>query len=117
VSFDTTSQYSSWDTESPVIRKNELSHSDTHLLRKPRRQTPSLDTRRAQNRAAQRAYRQRAALHLKAVEEELAGLKQKYGNLMQRYDELNCWSNGLLSALLERDPSWKANSGMVVSDV
>jgi hypothetical protein len=36
---------------------------------------------------------------------------------MQRYDELNCWNNGLLSALLVRDPSWEAASGMTVSSM
>ena len=92
------------------MRNNGFSYSGAHLQRKSHRQAPCLDTRRAQNRAAQRAYRQRAALHLKAVEEELASLKQKYGDLMQRYDELDCWSNGLLSALLTRDPTWEAAS-------
>jgi hypothetical protein len=114
-SFDTANQYGSWGNESPMMEKNELSYNDIHLPRKSRRQAPSPDTRRAQNRAAQRAYRQRAALHLKMVEAELASLKQKYGNLMERYDELNCWSNCLLSALLEKDPTWEAASGMKAS--
>ena len=117
MSFDRANQYGSWDIESPVMRNSKLSYDDIHLPRKSRRQAPSPDTRRAQNRAAQRAYRQRAALHLKAVEEELASLKQKYGNLMQRYDELNCWSNGLLRALLEKDPTWEAASGIIASGV
>jgi hypothetical protein len=115
--FDTGKQHGSSDIESPVMRRNELSGCDTPLLRRSRRPAASHDTRRAQNRAAQRAYRQRAALHLKAVEDELASLKQKYGDLMRRYDELNCWSNGLLNALLERDPTWEVASGMTVSGV
>jgi hypothetical protein len=115
LSFETANQYSSWNIEIPVTRKNELFYSESHLLKKPRRQAPCLDTRCAQNRAAQRAYRQRAALHLKAVEDELVSLKRKHGELMQRYEELNCWSNGLLSALMEKDPNWEAGSGITVS--
>jgi len=115
VSFEAANQYGSWDIETPMTRKNELFYSETNLLKKPRRQAPCLDTRRAQNRAAQRAYRQRTALHLKAVEDELTSLKQKHGDLLQRYDELKCWSNGLLSALMEKDPNWEAGFGITVS--
>lgn len=115
--LDIGNQHGSLDIESAVIRRNELSNSDTPLLRRSRRPAASHDTRRAQNRAAQRAYRQRAALHLKTVEDELSSLKQKYGDLMRRYDELNCWSNGLLNALLEKDPTWDAAPEMTVLGV
>lgn len=117
VTFDTGSEFASWDLDSPVVRHPKLSYNDSSLPRKARRQGPSLDARRVQNRAAQRAYRQRAALHLKAVEEELASMKQKYNELVQRYGELNCWSNGLLSALLEKDPKLEAAPGMTASGV
>lgn len=90
VSFERVNQYGSLDIETPITKKSELLCGNSQVLKKPRRQASCLNKRGAQNCVAQRAYQQRAAVHLKSVENELASLKQMYGEFKQRYNELNC---------------------------
>jgi hypothetical protein len=92
-----------------------VSQSSNTSKRRSARATLSTQRRRAQNREAQRVFRLRAASHLKAVEDELVELKRKYGDLLQRYKELQFWGNGLLSTLLKGYSGYGYDSGITQS--
>ena len=95
---------------SPRPRQTELAYSApaerTHttsgvsfryrrLYSKSQRLTVPPQRRRAQNRAAQRAFRERKEKHAKDLESQLAALTEKYRNLESSHTELNAAYNKL----------------------
>ncbi|OZJ02563.1 hypothetical protein BZG36_04332 [Bifiguratus adelaidae] len=102
--------------------------------RKPNPASPAI--RKAQNRAAQRAFRERKELHLKELEDSIrqfrektdqyskenAELRTKYGGLRQKMRELTDWSAKLQALLEQHDiavpamPKGKEDQDMQGSD-
>jgi len=75
---------------SPRPRQTELAYSA------PAERTHTTSgRRRAQNRAAQRAFRERKEKHAKDLESQLATLTEKYRNLESSHTELNAAYNKL----------------------
>jgi hypothetical protein len=75
---------------SPRPRQTELAYSA------PAERTHTTSgRRRAQNRAAQRAFRERKEKHAKDLESQLAALTEKYRNLESSHTELNAAYNKL----------------------
>jgi hypothetical protein len=71
---------------SPRPRQTELSYPPPQ---QPERTHTTSGRRRAQNRAAQRAFRERKEKHAKDLESQLAALTEKYRSLESSHTELN----------------------------
>ncbi|KAL1598677.1 hypothetical protein SLS60_007817 [Paraconiothyrium brasiliense] len=73
----------------PVFSHTQISQQISQLPAPTERQHTTSGRRRAQNRAAQRAFRERKEKHARDLEAQLAVLNQKYNKLETSHTELN----------------------------
>ncbi|KAF1965482.1 hypothetical protein BU23DRAFT_23468 [Bimuria novae-zelandiae CBS 107.79] len=73
----------------PVFAHTQMSHQMSQISAPTERQHTTSGRRRAQNRAAQRAFRERKEKHARDLEAQLAVLTEKYNKLETSHSDLN----------------------------
>jgi hypothetical protein len=72
--------------ESPTLQRRLTSDRQSQPTAEPSQRTTSTQRRREQNRAAQRAYRERKDNAIRTLQERLDGLQGQYHALLEKYE-------------------------------